>query len=157
MHVPEGRRIFTTLTVHENLQLGGYLVRDQAEIGATDRARSTSCCPGWRSGAPSRAARCPAASSRCSPSAARWSAGPRLLMLDEPSMGLAPLVVALGHGADRGINAEGTSVLLVEQNARAALGIAHRALRDRERRVRAAGPAAELPRDPRVVEAYLGA
>ncbi len=72
VHVPEGRRIFSTLTVHENLLLGGYLVRDGREL-AKRIDRVYGLLPGWRSGAGRRAARCPAGSSRCWPSAAPWS------------------------------------------------------------------------------------
>lgn len=77
-------------------------------------------------------------------------------MLDEPSMGLAPLVVAQVMDVIRTVNAEGTSVLLVEQNARAALEIAHRAYVVDTGEVSLHGPAAELVHDPRVLEAYLG-
>jgi branched-chain amino acid transport system ATP-binding protein len=84
-------------------------------------------------------------------------AGPRLLMLDEPSMGLAPLVVAQVMEMVASINADGTSVLLVEQNARAALKIAHRAYVVDSGRTTLEGSAAELADDSRVVDAYLGA
>jgi branched-chain amino acid transport system ATP-binding protein len=83
-------------------------------------------------------------------------AGPRLLMLDEPSMGLAPLIVAQVMGLIQDINARGTSVLLVEQNARAALRIAHRAYVVENGAITLEGPAAQLSRDARVVDAYLG-
>ncbi len=82
-------------------------------------------------------------------------AGPRLIMLDEPSMGLAPLVVAQVMDAIVAINRAGTSVLLIEQNARAALKIAHRGYVIDSGRVTVTGSAAELRADPHVVEAYL--
>nr|BFE80258.1 hypothetical protein GCM10020093_028590 [Planobispora longispora] len=82
--------------------------------------------------------------------------GPRLLLLDEPSMGLAPLVVASVMELVAGINAEGTSVLLVEQNAVAALRVAHRGYVIENGTCVLGGPAAELREDSRVVEAYLG-
>lgn len=84
-------------------------------------------------------------------------AGPRLIMLDEPSMGLAPLVVAQVMDAIRSINEAGTSVLLIEQNARAALKVAHRGYVIDSGRVTLTGPAGDLRTDPQVVEAYLGA
>ncbi len=84
-------------------------------------------------------------------------AGPRLLMLDEPSMGLAPLVVAAVMAVVRDVAAAGTAVLLVEQNARAALGIARRGYVIENGRCALEGSAAELSADPRVVAAYLGA
>ena len=84
-------------------------------------------------------------------------AGPKLLMLDEPSMGLAPLVVAQIMALIADINERGTSVLLVEQNARAALRIADRAYVVENGSTTLEGPAAELAGDSRVVDAYLGA
>ena len=84
-------------------------------------------------------------------------AGPRLLLLDEPSMGLAPLVVKQVMEIIGEVNRQGTTVLLVEQNARAALRIAHRAYVVETGRVTLQGPAEELAKDSRVVDAYLGA
>jgi branched-chain amino acid transport system ATP-binding protein len=83
-------------------------------------------------------------------------AGPRLIMLDEPTMGLAPLVVAQVMETIAAINGAGASVLLIEQNARAALKVAHRGYVLDSGRVTLSGTAAELARDPQVVEAYLG-
>jgi branched-chain amino acid transport system ATP-binding protein len=84
-------------------------------------------------------------------------ADPKLLLLDEPSMGLAPLVVKQVMEIVKGIGAMGATVLLVEQNARAALRIADRAYVLENGQVRISGDAATLARDPRVIEAYLGA
>ena len=84
-------------------------------------------------------------------------AGPRLMMLDEPTMGLAPLVVGQIMDVIRTVNAAGTSVLLIEQNARAALKIAHRGYVLDSGAVTLSGTAAELQDDPQVVAAYLGA
>ncbi|MEU0519134.1 ABC transporter ATP-binding protein [Streptosporangium sp. NPDC006007] len=155
VHVPEGRRIFSTLSVHENLQLGGYLIRDQAEIRrriehvyellprlAERRAQQGGTLSGGEQQmlAVGRA----------------LVTGPRLLLLDEPSMGLAPLVVASVMELIAGINAEGTSVLLVEQNATAALKIAHRGYVIENGECVLDGPASALREDARVVEAYLG-
>jgi branched-chain amino acid transport system ATP-binding protein len=83
--------------------------------------------------------------------------GPRLLLLDEPSMGLAPLVVKQVMEIIAEVNRQGTTVLLVEQNARAALRIAHRAYVVETGRVTLRGQAADLAKDARVVDAYLGA
>jgi branched-chain amino acid transport system ATP-binding protein len=156
VHVPEGRRIFSRLTVHENLQLGGHLVKDKADVNrridevysllprlAERRSRQGGLLSGGEQQmlAVGRA----------------LVAAPRMLMLDEPSMGLAPLLVAQIMGLIREINAAGTSVLLVEQNARAALKIAHRAYVVENGEITLQGTAAELARDSRVVEAYLGA
>jgi branched-chain amino acid transport system ATP-binding protein len=155
VHVPEGRRIFSTLTVHENLLLGGYLVRDAKEL---DRRvdRTYELLPrlaerrGQHGGTLSGGEQQMLAIGRA------LVAGPKLLMLDEPSMGLAPLIVAAVMDVIRDINAAGTAVLLVEQNAKAALKIAHRGYVIENGRCVLDAPAAELAADARVVEAYLG-
>lgn len=155
IHVPEGRRIFSTLTVQENLQLGGYLVKDQAEIRRRIH-RVYELLPrlaerrGQEGGTLSGGEQQMLAIGRA------IVAGPRLLMLDEPSMGLAPLVVATVMEVIADINASGTSVLLVEQNAKAALKIAHRGYVVDNGACTLEGTAAELTTDERVVEAYLG-
>ncbi|MBQ0984642.1 ABC transporter ATP-binding protein [Streptomyces sp. F63] len=156
VHVPEGRRIFSRLTVHENLQLGGYTVRDSLSIDQRidqvyelfpRMAERRNQQGGTLSGGEQQMLAIGRA----------LIAGPRLVMLDEPSMGLAPLVVAHVMDAIVSINRAGTSVLLIEQNARAALKIAHRGYVIDSGRVTVTGPAADLRADPQVVEAYLGA
>jgi branched-chain amino acid transport system ATP-binding protein len=155
VHVPEGRRIFSTLTVHENLMLGGYLVRDSKELGRrVDRAYEL--LPklaerrGQDGGTLSGGEQQMLAIGRA------LVAAPKLLMLDEPSMGLAPLIVAAVMDVISEINAAGTAVLLVEQNAKAALKIAHRGYVIENGRCVLDGPARDLAADTRVVEAYLG-
>lgn len=155
VQVPEGRRIFSTLSVHENLLLGGYLERDNKKIaGRIDRVYGL--LPrlaerrGQQGGTLSGGEQQMLAIGRA------MVAGPRLLMLDEPSMGLAPLIVAAIMEVIRDINADGTSVLLVEQNAKAALRIANRGYVLENGRVLFGGAAGELAGDSRVVEAYLG-
>ena len=156
VHVPEGRRIFSRLTIHENLQLGGYLVKDQQlverrieEVYETlpRLAERRSQQGGTLSGGEQQMLAVGRA----------LVAGPRLLMLDEPSMGLAPLIVAQIMELVQTINRSGTSVLLVEQNARAALRISHRAYVVESGVITLEGPAEELARDSRVIDAYLGA
>jgi branched-chain amino acid transport system ATP-binding protein len=155
VHVPEGRRIFSTLTVYENLQLGGYLLRDSKEM-ARRIDQTFQLLPklaerrGQHGGTLSGGEQQMLAIGRA------LVAGPRLLMLDEPSMGLAPLVVAAVMDVIRDINEAGTAVLLVEQNAKAALKIAHRGYVIENGQCVLTGDAAELSADPRVVEAYLG-
>jgi branched-chain amino acid transport system ATP-binding protein len=155
IHVPEGRRIFSRLTVHENLQLGGHTVRDGASIDKRIRevyelfprmAERRNQQGGTLSGGEQQMLAIGRA----------MVAGPRLIMLDEPSMGLAPLVVTQVMDAIVAINQAGASVLLIEQNARAALKVAHRGYVLDSGRVKLTGPADELRADPQVVEAYLG-
>ncbi|WP_433224880.1 ABC transporter ATP-binding protein [Microtetraspora malaysiensis] len=155
VHVPEGRRVFSTLSVHDNLLLGGYAVRDQAEVkrridrvyGLLPRLAERA---GQQGGTLSGGEQQMLAIGRA------LVTGPRLLLLDEPSMGLAPLVVAAVMDVIREINAEGTAVLLVEQNARAALKIAHRGYVIENGACVLTGTAADLRDDARVAEAYLG-
>ncbi|MFE1754801.1 ABC transporter ATP-binding protein [Streptomyces anandii] len=156
VHVPEGRRIFSRLTVHENLQLGGYTVRDGASV---DRriAQVYDLFPRMAERRAQQGGTLSGGEQQMLAIGRAMVAGPRLIMLDEPSMGLAPLVVAQVMDAIVSINRAGTSVLLIEQNARAALKIAHRGYVIESGRVTVAGSAAGLRADPQVVEAYLGA
>jgi branched-chain amino acid transport system ATP-binding protein len=156
VHVPEGRRIFSRLTIHENLQLGGYLVDDQKVVG--QRINEVySLLPRLAERRTQQGGTLSGGEQQMLAVGRAMVAGPRLLMLDEPSMGLAPLVVAQVMGLIADINDHGTSVLLVEQNARAALRIADRAYVVENGRTTLEGAAAELAGDSRVVDAYLGA
>jgi branched-chain amino acid transport system ATP-binding protein len=153
---PEGRRIFGTLTVKENLALGAFTRTDEAGIAETLR---------WIYGL------FPILEKRQGQLAGTLSGGeqqmlsigralmtkPRLLLLDEPSLGLAPLLVKTIFQTIREINAStGVTVLLVEQNARAALKLAHRGYVMEVGSIVHQGPAVELASDPKVVNAYLG-
>jgi len=154
--VPEGRRVFPFLTVRENLELGGFNVRNDA---AKIRQRLDGVF-----------AMFPRLSERSSQNAGTLSGGeqqmlalgrammsePQLLCLDEPSLGLAPMVVQDIFQKIKAINATGTSVLLVEQNARYAFDTASRGYVLQTGLVIASGSCAELKRNPRVQEAYLG-
>ncbi|MDK3258258.1 ABC transporter ATP-binding protein [Blastococcus capsensis] len=156
IHVPEGRRIFSRLTIHENLQLGGYLVKDEKVVDQRiaevyDILPRLAERRGQQGGTLSGGEQQMLAVGRA------LVAGPRLLMLDEPSMGLAPLIVTQIMELVERINRSGTSVLLVEQNARAALRISHRAYVVESGQITLEGPASELAADHRVIDAYLGA
>jgi ABC-type branched-subunit amino acid transport system ATPase component len=155
VHVPEGRKIFAELTVAENLAIGAYLHRDVAE----NRRRADEVL-----------ARFPRLRERQDQAGGTLSGGeqqmlaiaralmgrPRVLLLDEPSMGLAPLLVEAVFDVIRDINAHGTTILLVEQNAAMALGIARRAYVMEAGRIVAQGAARRLAADPDVQRAYLG-
>ncbi|MEV4808677.1 ABC transporter ATP-binding protein [Micromonospora avicenniae] len=156
VHVPEGRRIFSRLSVHENLQLGGYLVSDKTVVSRRIDEVYT-LLPRLAERRNQHGGNLSGGEQQMLAVGRALIAKPKLLMLDEPSMGLAPLVVAQIMKLIRQINADGTSVLLVEQNARAALKIAHRAYVVENGVITLQGPARELARDSRVVEAYLGA
>ena len=156
LHIPEGRRIFSTLTVHENLLLGGYLVKDQKLI-AERAAHAYELMPRLAERRDQQGGTLSGGEQQMLALGRALVGGPKLLLLDEPSMGLAPLIVQQVMDIIRAVNAEGTTVLLVEQNARAALKIAHRAYVLESGRVTMSGAAADLARDPRVIEAYLGA
>ena len=155
IHVPEGRRIFSTMTVHENLLLGGYQVSDQKAI-AERIEESYELMPRLRERRDQQGGTLSGGEQQMVAIARAYVGGPRLLLLDEPSMGLAPLVVKQVMELIERINEQGTTILLVEQNARAALKVAHRAYVIESGRVTLEGPAAELRQDKAIIEAYLG-
>jgi len=152
-HVPEGRRIFANLTVLENLQMGAWPKRGKEAAGLErvfalfPRLRERLTQPG---GTLSGGEQQMLAIGRA------LMAEPAVLLLDEPSLGLAPLLVRQIFAIVREINAQGTTVVLVEQNAHQALSIANRAYVLETGALALSGLAAELARDPRVRRAYLG-
>ncbi|MGN7859218.1 ABC transporter ATP-binding protein [Microbacterium sp. 22303] len=155
VHVPEGRRIFSTMTVHENLLLGGYTVRDQKLI-AQRVDQVYALMPRLAERRKQQGGTLSGGEQQMVAIGRAIIGGPKLLLLDEPSMGLAPLVVKQVMETIQAVNAHGTTVLLVEQNARAALRIADRAYVVETGRATLSGSAAELAADARVVDAYLG-
>ncbi len=155
-HIPQGRQIIPDLTVEDNLRLGGYrLARDRAKVREF-MAREYE--------------RFPRLSERRSQIAGSLSGGeqqmlaiarglmmdPRFVMMDEPSLGLAPKVVDEIMATLQALNRQGVTILLVEQAAAEALVLAHRGYVIRTGEVFLAGPAEDLRRDPRVIEGYLG-
>ena len=154
-HAPEGRRLFPRLTVRENLELGGFAQDDAARV----RRDIDEACGLF-----------PVLAERMAQLGGTLSGGeqqmlalgralvgrPRLLLLDEPSLGLAPLIVAKIFEVIAGLTARGIAVMLVEQNARAALKLAARGYVLETGRVTLTGSGPDLAADPRVRDAYLG-
>jgi branched-chain amino acid transport system ATP-binding protein len=156
VQVPEGRDVLAPLTVAENLALGAYIRRDRAEIAA-DLERIYERFPRLAERRGQLAGSLSGGEQQMLAIGRALMTRPKLLMLDEPSMGLAPLIVNDVFRIIREINEDGTTILLVEQNANKALQVADYAyVLDRGQLV-TAGPAADLRNDPAIVEAYLGA
>ncbi len=154
-HAPEGRGIFANLTVDENLQMGAYLRTDTAAI-AKDRERALELFPRVRERLTQNAGTLSGGEQQMLAIARALVARPKLLLLDEPSLGLAPQVVALIFKIVRTIAAEGTTILLVEQNAHQALRVATTAHVLEVGTLVASGPAKELAADDKIRKAYLG-
>jgi branched-chain amino acid transport system ATP-binding protein len=154
-HSPEGRRIFPRMSVAENLDLGAFLRKDRSGIAA-DRAHVLELFPRLRERIDQKAGTMSGGEQQMLAVARALMAKPKLLLLDEPSMGLAPVLVELIFQTISTIREQGTTVLLVEQNALAALGIADRAYVLESGALKLAGDARELARDPEIVRAYLG-
>jgi branched-chain amino acid transport system ATP-binding protein len=153
--VPEGRGVFPQLTVDENLDMGAY-ARSDGEI-ERDRERVFRLFPRLRERRGQTGGTLSGGEQQMLAIGRALMSRPKLLLLDEPSMGLAPIVVQLIFEVIQEINAGGVTCLLVEQNARAALALAKRAYVMESGLITLSGPAAELAHDPKVVEAYLGA
>ncbi|HEV7558086.1 MAG TPA: ABC transporter ATP-binding protein [Kofleriaceae bacterium] len=154
-HVPEGRGIFSNLTVDENLQLGAFLRRDPAAV-TKDRERALELFPRLRERLTQNAGTLSGGEQQMLAIARALVARPRILLLDEPSLGLAPTIVQLIFKIVRTIVAEGTTILLVEQNARMALGVAKTGHVLEVGSLVTSGPAAELACDDKIRKAYLG-
>ncbi|MBI4866440.1 MAG: ABC transporter ATP-binding protein [Candidatus Wallbacteria bacterium] len=155
VHVPEGRRIFPRMTVEENLRLGAFLRRDRAGI-AQDLERAFALFPRLRERFGQVASTLSGGEQQMVAIARGLMARPRLLLLDEPSLGLAPLLVQEIFRKLQEVHREGVGILLVEQNAFAALSIANRGYVMETGKLALGGPASELLHDPRVQAAYLG-
>ena len=152
---PEGRGIFANLTVLENLEMGAYLVRDPARL-KQDIERSVTMFPRLRERATQPAGTLSGGEQQMLAIARALMSRPKLLLLDEPSLGLAPLICHTIFSTIDEIKAAGTTVLLVEQNANAALKHSDRGYVLETGSVTLEGPAATIAGDPRVREAYLG-
>lgn len=153
-HSPEGRRIFTNMTVHENLQLGAY-IRNDAEI-QKDMDAAMDRFPRLRERIKQNAGTLSGGEQQMLAIGRALMSRPKLLLLDEPSLGLAPNLVAEIFRIALDLNKDGTTVLLVEQNANRALEIAHRAYVLETGVVVLSDTGKNLLSDPKVKEAYLG-
>lgn len=152
-HVPEGRRVFARLTVQENLELGAYLDSKKISAGLEDVFR---LFPILKERQAQHAGTLSGGEQQMLAIARALMSNPRLLMLDEPSMGLAPVLVEKIFHAIRRINEIGTTILLVEQNAHQSLSIAHRGYVMETGRIVLEGAGKELMKNDLVRSAYLG-
>jgi branched-chain amino acid transport system ATP-binding protein len=155
VHAPEGRGIFANMTVEENLDIGAFLRRDDAEI-RKDREHALSLFPRLRERLRQSAGTLSGGEQQMLAIARALMSRPKLLLLDEPSLGLAPQVVALIFKIVKTIAAGGTTILLVEQNAHKALGVANRAYVLEVGQIVLEGPAKDLAKDDKIRKAYLG-
>ena len=154
-HVPEGRRVFADMSVYENLLLGAYTRKDKAEI-AESLASVYKRFPRLEERKGQRAGTLSGGEQQMLAMGRALMERPRVLLLDEPSMGLAPLLVKEIFSIIKTINEDGTTVLLVEQNANMALSIADYAYVLETGRITLSGPAADLSASEAVRKAYLG-
>jgi branched-chain amino acid transport system ATP-binding protein len=152
---PEGRGVFANLTVRENLQMGAYLQKNKSKI-ASDMEHVFKMFPRLKEREAQKAGTLSGGEQQMLAMARALMSRPRLLLLDEPSLGLAPLVVHTIFEAIEEIRGRGTTILLVEQNAHAALKHSDRAYVLETGQIVMEGPSKELAADPRIKEAYLG-
>nr|WP_322791489.1 ABC transporter ATP-binding protein [Bellilinea sp.] len=154
-HVPEGRKIFAPLTVKENLLMGAYTRKDPNEIEHSMQRVFTSF-PRLKERLNQLGGTLSGGEQQMLATGRGLMSRPTLLMMDEPSMGLSPILVEEIFNIIKDINSQGTSILLVEQNAQMALSISHRAYVLETGRIVLSGTAREIAENPRVKEAYLG-
>jgi branched-chain amino acid transport system ATP-binding protein len=152
---PEGRGVFANLTVRENLQMGAYLQKKSSEIAA-DMERCFKMFPRLKERETQKAGTLSGGEQQMLAMGRALMSRPRLLLLDEPSLGLAPLVVHTIFEAIDDIRSKGTTILLVEQNAHAALHHSDRAYVLETGGITMEGLSKDLANDPRIKEAYLG-
>lgn len=154
-HVPEGRRVFANMSVEENLELGAFLRKDKQGI-KEDYAKVYDLFPRLLERRKQQSGTLSGGEQQMLAMGRALMARPRLLLLDEPSMGLAPLLVKTIFEIIKEINSTGTTIMLVEQNANMALSIAHRAYVIETGRVIINGSAEELRSSDQIKMAYLG-
>ncbi|MFD1624076.1 ABC transporter ATP-binding protein [Azospirillum griseum] len=153
--VPESRRLFATMTVRENVLMGAYTRDDRAGV-AEDYERVLDLFPKLRERHAQQAGTLSGGEQQMVAMARALMGRPRLIVMDEPTMGLSPLHVDRVLEMIQTINGQGVSVFMVEQNASLALQIAHHGYVLQTGRIALSGPAADLARDPQIRDAYLG-
>lgn len=153
--VPEGRGIFTRMTIHENLMMGAFVRNDKAGIAA-DIEKWFAVFPRLKERANQLAGTLSGGEQQMLAMARALMSHPKLLLLDEPSMGLAPIMVGKIFEVIREVAAQGITILLVEQNAKLALQAAHRGYVMESGLITINGDAQVLLHDPKVQAAYLG-
>ncbi len=153
--VPEGRGVFTRMTITENLQMGAYIRSDKAGIAA-DIERMFNLFPRLRERKDQLAGTMSGGEQQMLAMARALMSQPKVLLLDEPSMGLSPIMVDKIFEVVRNVSAEGVTIVLVEQNAQRALGIADRGYVMDSGEITMTGLGKDLLVDPKVREAYLG-
>ena len=154
-HVPEGRRVFARMSVDENLRMGANIIKDRAQI-KQDLERVYDIFPRLRERMKQQAGTLSGGEQQMLAMGRALMSKPKLLMLDEPSMGLAPILVEQIFDIIRELHAAGTTILLVEQNAQAALSVADRAYVLETGRITLSGTGKELMASDAVRKAYLG-
>jgi branched-chain amino acid transport system ATP-binding protein len=154
-HSPEGRRIFPRMSVRENLELGAFLRKDKAGI-SEDFDRVLNLFPRLKERVEQRAGTMSGGEQQMLAVSRALMGSPKILLLDEPSMGLAPVLVEMIFETIKKIREQGTTILLIEQNANAALEVADRAYVVESGSVRMSGKASDLRKDDAVTKAYLG-
>jgi len=155
VQVPEGRQVFANMTIAENLRMGAWLLKDRAEE-ARRRDMVLTRFPRLAERLGQQAGLLSGGEQQMLAMGRAMMADPQMLLLDEPSMGLAPLFVEEIFRIVEELKTEGRTILLVEQNAQAALDIADHAYVLQSGRIELSGPAAEIARNEKVVAAYLG-
>lgn len=154
-HVPEGRRVFAQMTIMENLEMGAYIRRDKSEI-SKDYERIFTLFPRLKERKNQLAGTMSGGEQQMLAIGRALMSRPEILLLDEPSMGLAPLIVKDIFSIIKDINKAGTTILLVEQNANMALQISNRAYVIRNGVIEIEGKAEELLNNDEIKNAYLG-
>jgi branched-chain amino acid transport system ATP-binding protein len=155
IHVPEGRELFPFMTVEENLEVGAYSARARGQV-ATSKEKAFELLPRLKERRSQLANTMSGGEQQMCAIGRGMMACPEMLLLDEPSLGLAPVIVQTIYQKLVEINAAGTTVLLVEQNLKAALRLARRAYVIENGRIVLKGSSEHLLRDPRLTSAYLG-